>query len=125
MGLFNQLVAAANSQPAPRSKKPSNNKPSDNKPWIARRAKADAKYRKILLGKSLTTGQIAGLLGYSHCGTLSSLHALEKRKCVIRIGTQERPVGVPHGRGSTLWTWNNETEMHSAGAQENKDDALV
>lgn len=120
MKLFNQLVAAANSQPTSHSKKP-----SDNKPWVARRAKADAKYRELLSGKALSTGQIAGHFGYSHCGTLSSLYALEERALVRRVGIQERPNGAPHGRGTILWTWNNETENHDAGTQENTIDGCL
>lgn len=76
-----------------------------NKPYLARQAKADEKYRLLLTGKELTTGEIATVFDQTHCGTLSSLYKLEARGLVTRAGVMERETGSVKGRGSIVWTW--------------------
>ena len=76
-----------------------------NKPYLARQAKADEKYRLLLTGKELTTGEIATVFDQTHCGTLSSLYKLEARGLVTRVRTQERDSSVCKGRGTIVWTW--------------------
>lgn len=108
MKLFDQLAAAAG-HVSKKRKKPV------NKPYEARQHKADAAYRELLTGVELTTGEIAAAFGHTHCGTLSSLHKLEKRGRVVRVGTRERTSDSPKGRGSTIWTWNHGKDSDNTG----------
>ena len=116
MKLFDQLAAAA-------GRVSSNRKKPTNKPYEARQHKADAAYRKLLTYAELTTGEIAAALRHTHCGTLSSLHKMEKRGLVVRVGVRERAEGQLKGRGSTIWTWNHASENtgNTGGAAEDRD----
>lgn len=78
-----------------------------NKPWLVQQQRADAKYKQLLTGKTLPTGDIAQRLGLSHMGCLTSLYNLEKRGLVERVGALPRRPSYKSlgGRGQILWTW--------------------
>ena len=78
-----------------------------HKPWESKQSKADVKYRDLLTGKQMTTGEIARTFGYSPMGCLTSLYRLEQRGKIKRVGTAPRVNGYKNipGRGSIIWTW--------------------
>ena len=111
MNLFQQLNVAAGSTFSVSVEKRKTRR-GGNKPWDQRQGKTEARYRQVLEGKELTTGQIAGALDISHMGALKYLYTLEERKLVRRVGIAPRQQAtrfIP-GRGQIIWTWNNKEQ---------------
>ena len=107
MNLFDQLNAAFATtfvMPPKRSRKGHNPAPT-NKPWLSKQVEADARYRKLLMGKTLPTSAITDHMGITRMGGLTSLYKLEERGKVKRMGTVPRNANVLRGRGQILWTW--------------------
>lgn len=65
------------------------------------KAKAHGRYRLIMEGNELTTGEIAAKRGITHMGCLSSLYQMESEGLIERVGT--RPTGGT--KPTVVWRW--------------------
>ena len=79
-------------------------------PWVDRRRKVYEKYRALMEGTVLSTGEIAGAMGYTHMGCLTSLYKMEKRGVIKRVGSRPRDHAYG-GRGQITWTWVGEENV--------------
>ena len=78
-----------------------------HQPHLIQQIAAEERYRAILYGAKVATGDIANRLGISHMGCLTTLYKLEKRGRIRRAGIIARKDHEPKGRGQILWTWND------------------
>jgi len=101
MNIFDQLNVIASS---PRKKRIYR---IHHSPHMVQQMAAEERYRAILAGAKVATGDIANRLGISHMGCLSTLYELEKRGRIRRAGIIARKDNEPKGRGQILWTWND------------------
>ena len=66
------------------------------------KAKCQSRYRSIMEGQALTTGEIAAKQGLSHMGCLSTLYQLEKDNMIVRLGTRAKE---GRGKATIVWGW--------------------
>ena len=66
------------------------------------KARSQGRYRLIMEGKTLSTGEIASIQGITHMGCLSSLYQMEKDGFIERKGLRAKE---GKGKATILWGW--------------------
>lgn len=66
------------------------------------RNKSRGRYRLVMEGRELTTGEIAAKRGITHMGCLNSLYQMEAEGLIERVGLQKKE---GPGKATIIWRW--------------------